>query len=97
MDEIKDNVIRLLAQQGRTQRDLCAQLGITVQNLQYYFGGNITLRNISRLAEALGVEPWQILKPHDEGEVIVPSSRPMPVHVSFKCPHCSRRLKVTVE
>ena len=97
MKEIKDNIVRLLSEQGRTQRELCIQLGITTQNLQYYFGGNITMRNLCRLAEALGVEPWVLLKPYGVDEELPRVVKSDPVKLSFRCPHCGRRLKMEIE
>ena len=85
--DIKTNVVRILREQGKTQVDLCKSLGVTTQNLQYYFKANLTLVNLQKIEDALGVEPWQLLKPvgKDNGQEAI------------KCPHCGYPLTITVE
>ena len=86
--DIKTNVVRILREQGKTQVDLYKSLGITPQSLQYYFKANLTLANLQKIADALGVEPWQLLKPQSDSD----QERPAPV-----CPHCGYPLNITVE
>jgi len=37
---------------------------------------NVSLSNIERLAQALDVAPWSLLKPPEQAEVVVKSERP---------------------
>ena len=85
--DIKANVVRLLQEQGKTQLDLCKSLGVTTQSLQYYFKANLTLSNLQKIADALGVEPWQLLKPVGESK----EGR------GAVCPNCGYPLTITVE
>lgn len=86
--DIKTNVVRILREQGKTQVDLYKSLGITPQSLQYYFKANLTLANLQKIADALGVEPWQLLKPISDAD----HEKPAPV-----CPHCGHPLTITIE
>ena len=107
MDTIKTNIIRALKKQGRTQRQLAAELGITEQNLQYYYKGNITTRNLERIAAALYVEPWQLLKPagpdDDENQGQDNQNNPGTIRERTKqttkiiCPDCGRIIKIIAE
>lgn len=95
METIKNNVVQILRQQNKTQKDLAAALGVTVQTLQYYFNGNITLKNLERIADALNVDPWQLLKPHDDNETI--TTKPQEEQTRFICPHCGKPLEIIIK
>lgn len=86
--DIKTNVVRILREQGKTQVDLYKSLGITAQSLQYYFKANLTLANLQKIADALGVEPWQLLKPVSGADQKQPA---------IVCPHCGYPLTINVE
>lgn len=99
MIDIKMNIVQALKDQGRTQKDLAAALKVTTQTLQYYFNGNITLRNIERIAAALQVEPWRLLKPSEPGEAI-PKIEPhenQPTTTTAICPNCGKALKIIIQ
>ena len=97
MIDIKTNIVKVLQDQGKTQIDLCKALRITPQSLQYYFKANLTLANLERIAGALNVEPWQLLKPLEEGETI-PQRQPRPTAATVaNCPHCGRPLKISIQ
>ena len=87
--DIKSNVVRILREQHKTQVDLYKALGITSQSLQYYFKANLTLSNLQKIADALNVEPWQLLKP-------VGSSTD-PQRPQLVCPHCGYPLTITID
>lgn len=103
MIDIKTNIVQALKDQGRTQRDLASALEVTTQTLQYYFSGNITLRNIERIAAALEVEPWRLLKPSEPGEAIptIPKAetptQEEPTTTTAICPNCGKALKITIQ
>ena len=96
MDTIKNNVTRILNQQNRTQRQLAKDLNITPQTMQYYFNGNITLKNLQRIADALNVDPWQLLKPLEDNETITTKPEP-PEQAQTICPYCRKRLEIIVK
>ena len=64
--ELKKNIQKRLKEQRKTQVDLCKDLGVTSQSLQYYFRGNITLSKLSEIAAALNCQPWELIRPADE-------------------------------
>ena len=103
METIKNNIVQALKNQGRTQRQLAADLGITVQNLQYYYKGNITTRNLERIAAALDVDPWQLLRPagldDDETQTRTEPNQPTDNRRKLQtiCPHCKKPITITIQ
>lgn len=67
--EIGRRVAELREEIGATQAELAERLGMDVANYQRIEHGrtNLTLRTLVRLAEALEVEPREILAPPSRG------------------------------
>lgn len=97
MIDIKTNIVQALRDQGRTQKDLAASLEVTTQTLQYYFSGNITIKNLERIAAALEVEPWRLLKPIEPGETIPRKQPGKETTAQTICPYCGNTLQITVK
>lgn len=103
MDAIKKNVTRLLKARKKSQKDLAADLAITVQTLQYYFSGNITLKNLERIAAALDVDPWQLLRPGELDDDNEPTQTRTTAQqttggkLQTICPHCKKPITITIE
>lgn len=93
--ELKKNIQKRLKEQRKTQVDLCKDLGVTSQSLQYYFRGNITLSKLSEIAAALNCQPWELISPADEdpttdqdqghSEATTPREATRP---AILCPNC---------
>ena len=66
MINLNENVERFLKQNGKNKTVLADLLGVSYMQLYRYLHGNITLANLERLAKALDVEPWQLLRPADQ-------------------------------
>ena len=66
MIDLNENVERFLKQKGKNKTVLADLLGVSYMQLYRYLHGNITLANLERLANALDVEPWQLLRPADQ-------------------------------
>ena len=94
MNYLKENIIRLLKEQGKTQADLSQSLGITIQALQYYFKANLTLSNLQKIADSLGVDPYELIKPTNTNQ---PTKRGNKIQVQTICPHCEKTIKITIE
>ena len=93
---IRDNVKRLCALQGITQKELAAKLGITDISL------NATLKDtkdpristLRRIADALGVPVTELLA---EGEQTAPQE-PQVMYVPYlRCPHCGKEIDLYVK
>ena len=100
---IKENIQRVLRQTGRTQRDLCRDLGITPQSMQYYFKGNITIAKLSEIAQAIGVQPWELLREpgtqDGSAQAATTQEQPRPTETNNpepgpRCPYCGKPLKI---
>ena len=68
MIDLNENVERFLKQKGKNKIVLADLLGVSYMQLYRYLHGNITLANLERLAKALQVEPWQLLRPADQDD-----------------------------
>ena len=66
MIDLNENVERFLKQKGKNKTVLADLLGVSYMQLYRYLHGNITLANLERLAKALDLEPWQLLRPADQ-------------------------------
>ena len=93
--EIKTKILEQLKKQGRTQRDLAADLGTSEQSLQYYYKANLTLSKLAALAAAVDLAPWQLLHPATLADLNTqgPAAQ-APGHV---CPHCGKPIFVTIQ
>ena len=61
------NVRRLRRERGWTQGELAYRISVTrpqVANIEA--GRNTTVQRLEYFARALGVEPWELLIPHEE-------------------------------
>jgi len=58
---MKEKVKRLCKEQGKTLKDLAADIGIARESLTRALDGNPKLSTIQKIAKALKVEAWQLL------------------------------------
>ncbi len=80
----------LLSEKGITQKELAERLGIsTVGMSKIATGDNPNLLTLQKIADALGVEVWELLVSRDE--VCSTSTS------SMVCPHCGHPLKIKIE
>lgn len=68
MIDLNENVERFLKQKGKNKTVLADLLGVSYMQLYRYLHGNITLANLERIAKALDLEPWQLLRPADQDD-----------------------------
>lgn len=86
-DTIRTNFELFQKRKGLTIQKIAKQKGVTRQTIYSYFRQGITLKTIEKIAELVGVEPWELLKPI-EAE---PTTDPGPT-----CPHCGKPIQITI-
>ncbi len=93
-DTIRTNFERIRAEKGIKIDDLAAALGVRRQQVhKYSYGG--TVASLEKLAAALGVEPYELLKPAaDQDEA---AQDPGADSVQTICPHCGKPLQIIVK
>lgn len=93
-DVIRANFERIRAEKGVKIEDLAAALGVRRQQVhKYSYGG--TVASLEKLAAALEVEPWQLLKPAQDPAA--PDAADRPSSARLTCPHCGRAVTVTLQ
>lgn len=87
----KNRIRDILAFKGITQKELAEQLGMSLQQLNNTVSGRNTasMAVFERIAEALGVEFWQLFAPADEPHL---EREPQ-----MRCPYCGHDLNIKVE
>jgi len=74
-DLLKDAVRRRLAEQDLSQNELGARIGVSSAEISNWISGKTAIRfeRVGDIAQALGLEPWELLKP----EAAQPSPAPV--------------------
>ena len=77
----------IISQQGITTKDLADKLGVSQIALNQSISGNPSVKVLTNIADALGVELWELFK--------APDATP-PFH-SLTCPHCGKPLEIDIK
>lgn len=77
----------IISQQGITTKDLADKLGISQSALNQSISGNPSVKVLTNIADALGVELWELFK--------APDATP-PLH-SLTCPHCGKPIEIDIK
>ena len=93
---IADNVDFILKQKKMTKRALAKALGITPQNLYIILSGNTTLRNIEKIAKALGTKPSEIVADPPLSKQKHFHELNGPQTATITCPVCGSALNITL-
>lgn len=56
----------LLKERKLTQKDLAQMIGCSYQNVKIMLNGNMTLSSLEKVANALGVELWELFIRKDD-------------------------------
>ena len=83
----KNEVIK---EKGYTQREFAEKLGMSTVGLAQIVAGKPSYTTLEKIADALGVEIWELLVSKDE---IVGKKDGL----SLSCPHCGKDIKFKVE
>ena len=88
---MEHQIKNILKEKGITQKELAERLGMSLQQLNNTVSGRNTasMAVFERIAEALGVEFWQLFAPADE---LHADREPQ-----MRCPYCGHELTVKVE
>lgn len=92
IEVIKKNFDEIRRDKGLRIEDICADLGgISRQALYNYMKGGMSLNTLARIAAALGVDPWELLKPVDDDNN---EQNKLPQII---CPHCGKAITISVK
>ena len=92
--DISDNIARIAKDKGAQLQGIAAALGVSRMQLYRYLHGNVTIGNLAKIAAALDVEPWQLLKPYPDQE---PDNPTLPNKAKIICPHCGKEIRINFE
>jgi transcriptional regulator with XRE-family HTH domain len=76
IDNLRVNLRRIRLDQGLTQQGVAERAGIEYKYLQNIEAGrwpNLTLATVQKIADALGVKPWELIYDAPEKEKKQPS------------------------
>ena len=76
----------IIKEKGCTQAQFAEKLGISLSALNQQMTGKPSLSTLEKIAEALGVEIWELF--------ISPKEFPTQ---GLKCPHCGKPIKINIE
>lgn len=82
----------LIKEKGYTQQELAEKLGMSRVGLSQHINGNPSVEVVGRIAEALGVEMWELFKSKSEivEEIEEEKKNTVP------CPYCGRDINVSL-
>lgn len=76
LDLLRKNIARHLARQGWSQNKLASEIRAYSANMSAWMTGKVAIRydKVCEIAEALGIQPWELLKPD--------GAQPTPLRIS---------------
>lgn len=84
-ETIRTNFERFREQKGVTIAQIARDKGVTRQTIYSYFRSSVSLITLQKLANIVGVEPWQLLKPNTQNQA------------TAICPHCGKQITIAIE
>lgn len=93
---MKENRIKeILSSRGLNVSNLADTLGISRQALSRQISGKMLVETAERIADALGVEMWELFA--DGREIAARYQEQHPTPDALRCPKCGARLTITAE
>ena len=93
---MKENRIKeILSSRGLNVSNLADTLGISRQALSRQISGKMLVETAERIADALGVEMWELFA--DGREIAARYQEQHPTPDALRCPRCGARLTITAE
>ncbi len=80
----------VIKEKGYTQKEFAEKLGMSTVGLAQIVAGKPSYTTLEKIADALGVEIWELLVSKDE---IVGKKDAL----SLTCPHCGKSINIKVE
>lgn len=80
----------LIKEKGYTQKEFAEKLGMTTVGLAQIIAGKPSYTTLEKIADALGVEVWELLISKEE--VVGKNDT-----VSLTCPHCGKSINIKAE
>ncbi len=91
-NEIGKNILRILSKRGITVLDLANLAGVTrAAAAKWIYTNDLRVSTVERIAAALGVDPWELLKPVDDDNN---EQNKLPQII---CPHCGKAITISVK
>ncbi len=93
-----DCVKEIIKEKGFTQKEFAAKLGVSLPALTCALQiGNYTLATLTKYAEILGVNPFELLMTKQQRQAFHNGANPTPTNtVQLVCPCCGKPLNVTL-
>ena len=92
---MKENRIKeILSSRGLNVSNLADTLGISRQALSRQISGKMLVETAERIAEALGVEMWELFA---DGREIAARYQEQGAPDALRCPKCGARLTITAD
>lgn len=80
----------LIKEKGYTQKEFAEKLGMTTVGLAQIIAGKPSYTTLEKIADALGVEVWELLVSKDE--ILGKTDT-----VFLTCPHCGKNINIKVD
>lgn len=85
----------LIKEKGYTQKDFAEKIGMTYQAFYQIINGQPSMPSLIKIADALGVEMWELFA--DGREIAARYQEQHPTPDALRCPRCGARLTITAE
>ena len=85
---MENRIKNLIKEKGFTQEQFAQKIGVTRMSLVKTLSGNPSYETLQRIAEALGVEMWELFASKEE--VIKQNKNTIP------CPYCGKDIDVSL-
>lgn len=82
-------VKEILKEKGISVSELADMLGVSRQALHRQMQGRLLVGTAQKMADALGVELWELFK--------APGPPPSPHRCELDCPHCGKPIRVELK
>ncbi len=84
----------IIKEKGYTQEELAEKLGMSRNGLYQIINGQPSMPSLIKIAEALGVELWELFA---DGREIAAKYQEQGAPDAMRCPKCGARLTITAE
>ena len=91
MQIVRANFDRIRTAKGITVQSIADKKGVTRQTIYSHFRPGASINTICKIAELIGAEPYELLKPVEADQGAPAQARTIhPAPAVILCPHCAR-------